>query len=161
MCRRLIKYVLTILLVLPVSLAPEVSMAGHIAMSQQSDGTLAYIGFMHSDKLAQNIKRYPKLYKSHDAGKIQTGRFKYHVTAVLFDADSNKRITDAEVWVRVSPLGFGGSYQLLKPMETSGVIEYCNNFNISPDHRYIVDLRINRTDRPTEIRMRFNHELPY
>ena len=97
MCKRLMKYVLITLLVLPVSLAPAVSTAGHIAMSQQSDGTLAYVGFMHSDKLAQNIKRYPKLYKSHDIGKIQTGRFKYHVTAVLFDADSNKRITDAEV----------------------------------------------------------------
>jgi|TARA_B100000315_G_scaffold184735_1_gene173819 hypothetical protein len=143
-----------------MSLAPEISQAGHTAMSQQADGTIAYVGFMHTKKLARQVRLYPSTYKDHGAKQIPTGKFKYHINAVLFDADSHKRITNAEVRARVAPLGFGGSFKLLEPMLTAGVIEYCDYLDIRPSHRYRVDLSIKIPGRPNEIRMRFDHELP-
>jgi hypothetical protein len=160
MCGRLLRLAYWTLLVAPISLAPEISQAGHIAMSQQADGTIAYVGFMHTKKLARQIRLYPSSYKVHAAKKIPSGRFKYHINAVLFEADSHKRITNAEVRARVAPLGFGGSFKLLGPMLTAGVIEYCDYFDIPPDHHYRVDLSIKLPGRRNEIRMRFDHELP-
>ncbi len=128
-----------------------VSSANHLGRSQVVDGTVVYLGIMAADVIREHPDQYPK----HERQKIPSGPHVHHVMLALFDVSSGERITDADVEVRVSPLGLSGPKKRLDPTSVAGAVTYCNYFALAPTETYVIQALIRRPGVPHVIRAKF------
>ena len=100
-----------------------------------------YLGVMAVDA----IRAQPTvLYEEQMHGGIPKGENVYHVLVSLLDRGTGDRIEDATVTAKVAPLGLGGSTRTMEVMYSSGVICYCNWFEMTPGEHYHVSVLIER-----------------
>ena len=130
---------------------PVASSADHVGQSLVVGGMEVHLGIM----AAQVLRQHPEQYPYHEQSKIPSGKNMYHVLLALFDRSNGERITDADVEVRVSPLGLSGPKKRLEPMSVAGAITYCNYFKLSPTEMYILRADIRRPDLSRAIRAEF------
>lgn len=130
---------------------PDVSVADDFGRFKVVDGMTVYLGVIAADVLRDN----PQEYTYHNPGKIPSGHKTYHVLLALFDKASGKRVTDAEVAARISPLGLAGPKKKFDPMTVAGVVTYCNYFRLSATDRYVIDAEIRRPGVSRTIRAKF------
>ena len=86
-------------------LLPASSAAAPEDRSRIVDGMSVYLGIMSTKVLLADPAKYPEHFRD---GAPPSGRDMYHVLLTLFDRSSGARITDADVVMRVSPLGLAG-----------------------------------------------------
>lgn len=87
-------------------------------------------------------------------GGVPSGRGQQHLVVALFDKESKKRITDAEVWASVGEIGLSATKKKLRPI-ASGMMGYGNYFKMDAPGRYRIHLEIKRPDMATPVRADF------
>ena len=88
-----------------VMISAPSSSAGQAGMSQLADGVLVFLGVMPTEAMWEHRAFYP----AHCPGRRGAkGENVHHVILALFDHATGERIIDADVEVRVSPLGLVG-----------------------------------------------------
>jgi len=109
--------------------------------SYTADGITIYVGLIPTDRMWA----HPEVYGEHKVTqKVPKGPNMYHVLVALYDRASGRRITDADVEMRISPLGLVGALKPLHPMMVGGVVTYCNYFRMTPNDIYRVRVSIHR-----------------
>jgi hypothetical protein len=131
-----------------------------IAAAQSGDqktvgGISVYLGILP----AAMVQGHPKGHAEqamHDG--VPRGRDAYHVMAAVFDAANGKRIENANVEARVSPIGLAGVARTLEPMQIAGTVTYGNYFTIQPNEPYRILISIARDGETKPITLEFSHE---
>jgi len=89
---------------------------------------------------------------------VPRGRDAYHVMAAVFDAANGKRIENARIEARVSPIGLAGVTRTLEPMQIAGTVTYGNYFTIQPNESYRILISIARDGETKPLTLEFSHE---
>ncbi len=130
--------------------------AGHPMQSETADGVRVYLGIMPATMLREHGEEY----REHNAQcPPPGGSDSHHVMIALFDESSGERITDADVEVRVSPLGLVGPRKHLHPIPVADATSYCNYFSLSTPDTYTINVDIRRPNAPGVIRTKFVYRL--
>jgi hypothetical protein len=144
--------VLGVLLAGLLAAVPAAAAPGDLDWSRTVDGMRVHLGVIS----AREMRRHPDRYTEHfAAGGPPSGPHMYHVLVTLLERASGVRITDAEVEMRVSPLGLAGPEKRLEPMAAGGLVCYCNYFYMPPSDRYEISVRIRRPPGSHVARARF------
>lgn len=99
-------------------------------------------------------------------GGTPTWGEQYHLIVTLFEQDSGKRISDAEVKATVFNMRspgkrVGGPQKRLEPMQFAGTQSYGNYFNMPGPAPYRIELEIRRAGARDQIKIpiEFRHSL--
>ena len=104
-------------------------------------GMLIYLGITPSGVLRDD----PKHYGNHNKQcPVPSSADSYHVMVALFDKLTGKRIVNADVYARVSPLGLVGRRKHFGAITVAGAVTYCNYFDLSTTDRYDINLEVKR-----------------
>ncbi len=115
--------------------------ASALNRSYTADGITIYVGLVP----AARMWAHPKIYGGNEVAlKVPKGPNMYHVLVALYDRESGRRIKNAKVEMRISPLGLVGPLKPLHPMAIGGDVTYCNYFKMTPDNIYRVRISIHR-----------------
>ena len=134
-----------------VAMLPSVSSADHWGQSVKANGLVAYMGITP----AEVIRKHPDQYPQHARDEVPSGKNEYHVLLALFDSSSGERIIDADIEVRVFPIGLAGVKKHLYPMSVAGEITYCNFFEMSPTDVYVIRAQVHRPGRTRAVEAEF------
>ena len=140
-----------------LALVSNAAAADHLGQSVVVDGVLVYLGVVPSSMLRHDVKYYSG---HNEQCPVPGGRDNKHVMVALFDSTTGERITDADVYGRVSPLGLVGPRKHFGPVEVAGAVTYCNYFDLPPTDSYRIDMEIRRDGSSEVIEARFNYR-PY
>ncbi len=138
-------------------LFPAAVSAGHPELVETVGGVRVHLGIIPAETLRLDAKH---LGEHNLQCPPPRARNSYHVLVALFDASSGERITDAEVKVRISPLGLVGSRKHLHPLSVADAVTYCNYFDLSSMDTYFVEVEIRRRDATDVIQATFEFK-PY
>jgi hypothetical protein len=147
--------------VLSLSSAIFAVLAGVSALAADSgsyktkDGIAVYLGVLPAAMVRGHPKDHPES-AMHDG--VPRGRDAYHVIAAVFDAASGKRVENANVEARVSPIGLAGVARTLEPMQIAGTVTYGNYFTIQSNEPYRILISIARGGETKPITLEFSHE---
>ncbi|MFQ5953437.1 MAG: hypothetical protein ACE5JZ_00055 [Kiloniellales bacterium] len=120
--------------------------------SQTVDGMLVHLGIMSTQVMRQHPDQYPEHFIE---GEPPAGRHMYHVLVTVFERSSGERITNADVEMRVSPIGLAGRQKHLHAMSVRGAACYCNYFYMPPTDSYRISVQIRRPGVPVVARAKF------
>jgi hypothetical protein len=137
-----------------LALTPSSLAADHLGQAVIADGVVIYLGVMRSQTLVGDTASYG------DHNMLcppPGGHDNYHVMVALFDSDTGERITDADVYARVSSLGLVGPRKHFGAVEVAGAMCYCNYFDLSAFDRYNVKIDITRSESPKVIHAQFTY----
>ena len=123
-----------------LAMAASPASGDHLGRSVIAGGIAVYLGVMPAEVLRAHLERYPR----HEGTKIPAGKNVYHVLLALFDHATGARITDADVFATVAPLGLGAASKRLEGTTVAGVVTYCNYFPMSVGESYVIRARIRR-----------------
>ncbi|MGI0526700.1 hypothetical protein ABY43_21335 [Rhizobium giardinii] len=120
-------------------------------------GDLAvYLGVIPAAMLRGHDTQHPE---SQMHGTPPRGVHAYHIVVAVFDAESGRRIEDAQVAAIVSGLGHVGRISIrLEPMVIAGTVTYGNFVALSGIDRYTIAVEIRRTGHPTPQHVDFTYE---
>lgn len=142
---------------LALALASNSAAADRLGQSVVVDGVLVYLGVVPSSSLRSDVKHY----SGHNAQcPVPGGRDNHHIMIALFDRATGERITDADVYGRVSPLGLVGPRKHFGAVTVAGVVTYCNYFDLPPRDVYKIDMEIRRDGGAGAIEASFSYK-PY
>lgn len=125
--------------------------AGH----RTTDGLSVYLGVVP----AAMVRGHPKGHSEEAMhGGIPRGPHAYHVIVAIFDAETGKRVEDAAVEARVSPVGLSGITRRLEPMAIVGTVTYGNYFSLRSSDVYRVAVTITRGAGAPPVIVEFDYE---
>lgn len=129
--------------------------ADNVGQTAMADGVLVYLGITPSKVLRNDPEHYAK---HNELCPVPSGANSYHVMVALFDRDTGERIVDADVYVRVSPLGLTGKRKHFGAIAVAGAVTYCNYFNLSKSDRYDIKVDIKRSGAAKVVTARFTYK---
>lgn len=120
-------------------------------------GDLAvYLGVIPAAMLRGHDSQHPEA-QMH--GAPPRGVHAYHIVIAIFDAETGRRIEDAQVTAIVSGLGHVGRTSIrLEPMVIARTVTYGNFVELSGVDRYTIVVEIRRPGHPTPQRVDFTYE---
>ncbi len=127
------------------------ALAGFVGESKTVDGLTVHLGVVPTKVL----RRHPERFPNHDGAKVPAGRHMHHLVLAVYDKLTGDRVNDAEIDLRVSPLGLVGSARALHKMQVSGVTTYCNYFRMLDGDIYEVLATIKRPQQSRVSRAKF------
>jgi hypothetical protein len=137
------------------ALAGASALAADSGSYKTKDGIAVYLGILPAAMVRGHPKDHPES-AMHDG--VPRGRDAYHVIAAVFDAASGKRVENANVEARVSPIGLAGVARTLEPMQIAGTVTYGNYFTIQSNEPYRILISIARGGETKPITLEFSHE---
>lgn len=129
--------------------------AADVATHKVVNGVAIYLGVLPSEMILGHPHSHTEA-EMH--GGVPAGEHRYHVTVVLFDAATGKRITGAQVKARVSELGLSATEKKLEPMLIAGTISYGNYFTMSGTGIYRIQVQIRRPGVAQAIEAEFEYQ---
>lgn len=105
-----------------------------------------YFGVLPSELMGHSPEHPEKV--THGSASA-TGQ-QHHVVVAVFDTESGRRITDADVTATVGGLGLTSTTKKLEPMSIAGTVSYGNFFQMSRPYQYRFLIKI----RPHGVRDR-------
>lgn len=121
---------------------------------QVVDGVAIYLGVVP----AQIIQGHPREHEeSRMHGGVPASRYRHHVMVAPFDAETGRRIEDAQVTAAVTELGLASKQKTLEPMRINDSITYGNYFDIRGKGTYRIEVQIRRPGHAGPIKATFNH----
>lgn len=123
--------------------------AGHQAQHLKIGGMEIYYGMLP----VELVQGHPT-----DHGGKPAGKSSVHLVVALFDSTTGRRISDAEVGVRIHELGLGDQSKKLDPMRIADTVTYGQYFRMAGPGPYRVSLSIRRPGMATPIEAKF--EIP-
>ena len=117
------------------------------------EGTEIYLGVVAAETISA---QYPK--DSEEAsmhGGVPRGRDYYHLNVSLFDARTRTLVTDAQVQMTVSELGFPAVTKQLELMAFDNMQSYGHYFRMPRKNPYAAKVQIRRPGVPRTIEARF------
>lgn len=123
--------------------------------SKTIDNVVIYMGLLPAQMVRGHL---PSHSENTMHGGIPTGKGEYHVVIALFDATTGKRISGADIRVRVREIGLSGEEKKLDPMEIAGTETYGNYFSMAGNGPFRIILMITVPGHPKEIKTEFVHK---
>lgn len=102
------------------------------------DGIDIYIGLIPSEMIQGKMSLREQ--KMHGGALKASGQ--YHLVIALFNAETGKRIANAEVTASIAEIGFSGNNKDLELMKMNKVETYGNYFSIPKSKPYRVLLKL-------------------
>lgn len=127
---------------------PAASAAEQWQQSSAVDGVFVHLGIMPANVIRDHPEYYPEY---HAQGTPRRGKISYHVVVAVFDAQSGKRIVDADVSARESPLALVGPEKDFQPLSVAGAVTYYNYFELSTKDTYTIKVKIRRPSVPSPV----------
>lgn len=115
------------------------------ALQQVVEGVEVYLGVVPAEMVASR----PRMERKMHGGAAATSG--YHVMVALFDRETGKRITDAQVSARLGPPSNPGTETRLEPMAINGASSYGNYLDMARGGSYRIDVQIRRPGTPDPI----------
>lgn len=135
-------------------LASNAAFAGDTSGYTTVDGVLIYYAVVPSELVRAFPSGSPEA-EMH--GGVPGGRHVHHLQVAAFDADTNERITDAQVTASIAELGLGAQSIELEPFLVDDVLTYGGYFEFSKLATYAIELQIERPDAAAATRTRFDY----
>jgi len=88
-------------------------------------------------------------------GRVPSSQHTYHVMVALFDAQSLRRITDADVTASVAEIGFAGEQKRLEKFSVADAVTYGNYFEMRPNILYRIMVTVKAPDFKDEAHLSF------
>lgn len=149
--------------ILPALLGLALLLAGPILSPALADTTgegktvgnvIIYMGLLPAEMIRGHPNQHPEA-TMH--GGMPGGTGEYHLVIALFNARNGQRISNAEVWARVSEVGLAGEEQKLEPMLIAGTETYGNFVRMVGAAQFRISLRIRIPGEADEIKAEFDH----
>ncbi|MDR9437031.1 MAG: hypothetical protein RI563_09115 [Thiohalophilus sp.] len=121
-------------------------------------GVSIYLGVVPASVVIDHDPEHPER-KMH-GGTPRDSHYE-HVMVALFDEQSGKRITEAEVTAKVSRPGLQPIRKKLEPMAISGAMTFGNYFKMAEDGTYRVEVKISHPGKTGAVKAVFEHEHKY
>jgi len=131
--------------------------SGEAGFRKEVDGFEVYLAVMPAAVL-----RGPAAEEESGASPFRrppAARDTHHVMVSLFESSSGRRVTDAQVEVRVAALGFSGEKKVLEPAEVAGAQLYGAAFPMMGRGPFRVDVEflLPGAKRARRVRFYFSH----
>jgi len=127
------------------------------SLSRTVAGTTIHLGIV---PLKQAVQRAASSPEQVTHGLRKPGKSDQHLVVALSDARSGQRISDADVTVTVSELGFASQEKRLQPMTTGGAPSYGNTFSMKPGAQYVIKVSVWRPGVHTATEAKFDFTRP-
>lgn len=119
-------------------------------------GLTVYLGVMPSALLRGEVEEHAEA--AH--GDVPRDRHRYHVLVAVFDAASGRRVEDAVVEARVTPLGLGPVVRQLQPMSIAEAVTYGNYFIMPDEGQYRIVFTITtKSTPPVSVEFLYEHRI--
>lgn len=147
------------LIVLIISFMVILSFNSSFAIEEQSNyktinGMSIYYGVIPSEI----VEGHPKQHSEREMhGGVPRDSNQFHLIVSLFDNETNKRISDAEITATINELGLSGETKKLEPMNIADTITYGNYFRIDINKTYEINLQIQRPNIEGITKVKFTH----
>lgn len=118
---------------------------------QVVDGLLVYLGVLP----AEMIRGHPR---EHPESEMHGGfpdDYRHHIIVAIFDEDSGKRITAADVSVKVIGVDAAGSERKLDAMAIEGKRTFGGYFRMPGTGPYHIEVRIRLPEMSTPVKANF------
>lgn len=157
--RGLVSCLLSIFALLAIAFAPTAQAQPMLdESSKTAGGLLVYVGFLPAEMLKTHA---PAHAEKQMHGGVPKGRHEYHLVVAVFDEKTGDRVSDAEVFARISPLGLSGSRKKLEPMEIAGTTTYGEFFDLPSADMYTIALEIRGAGTRSRVKFDFTfHHYP-
>lgn len=154
MPERMVQYLSAVVLsmVLASWISPAAAEVGD--ESKTVGGITFYMGILPSEMVVGHPKEHPES-SMHGGARVRSSR--YHIVVALFDQASGRRITDAEVHARVTPLGMAGEEKVLESMPIGEALSFGNYFTMSGKGPFRIAIRVRRPDATGQVEAVFEH----
>lgn len=116
------------------------------------DGVAIYLGIMPAEIILGHQAEHSGRKMPHAA---PTGADEDHFVIALFDSNTGKRITNAQVRATIGEVGLPGQTKDLQPMKIADTITYGNYFELPGGNEYRIRLQIRIPGRPNAIEAEF------
>lgn len=126
-------------------------------LERTANGLTIYLGVMPAQLLQGHEPGHPEK-EMH--GGVPRGKHRYHVMVAVFEKESGRRVTDAQVRARVAEVGLAGQDKVLEPMVIAGAMTFGNYFTMAAPRPYDIAISIRRpgTQRPVEVKFVHRHQ---
>lgn len=146
MGERVVRAIHATLLMFALGTWPIGAVADSAYDSKTVDGMRFYVGILPSEMVVGHPKEHAE---GAMHGGVAAQRRQYHVVVALFDVATGERISDAQVTVRVTPLGLAGEDKRLQPMQIGDAPSYGNYFAMPGKGPFRI---VVRAQRPSSMR---------
>lgn len=142
----------TVILALMLAVASAQADNGY----QMADGLAIYLGIVP----ASVVRGHPSSHAERTMhGGAGTQRHQQHIIVAVFDAETGKRIENADIEATIAGLGHVGHQRIkLEPMTIANTITYGAFVNLSGDDRYEIAIDIVVRDRSRPVSAKFTIE---
>ena len=118
------------------------------------DGTLIYYAIVP----AEVVRAFPRgTAEAEMHGGVPDGRHVHHLQVAAIDAETNERITDAQVTASIAELGLSPQKIELEPFLIDDVLTYGGYFEFSNLATYSIDIQIERPGAAAATPARFDY----
>lgn len=123
--------------------------------ARTASGLTVYLGVLPAAMIQGTTQEHAEV--AH--GDVPRGPHAYHVVTAVFDAESGKRIEDAAIEARVTPLGLVPVTRRLDRMIIAGTVTYGGFFTMRGDvpHRIAFAVTTPRRPEPVVVEFRYEH----
>lgn len=118
-------------------------------------GLSVYLGVLPAEMVRGHPEDHPE---ETMHGGIPRGAHTHHVIVAIFDSANGKRVEDAVVTARVSPLALGSVSRRLEAMEIAETVTYGNYFDFPGRDAYRIAISISRPAAPSPVNLEFSYE---
>ena len=125
--KRMFQILCSTLLFMALAPWPAATAADSSSETKTVGGIKFYVGILPSEMVLGHPKEHSES-SMHGGPSARSGQ--YHIVVALFDAATERRISDAQVRARVTPLGMGGEEKALEAMPIGNAPSYGNFFNM-------------------------------
>lgn len=115
------------------------------------DGFSVYLGVLPAEMIRGHPKEHPE---SQMHGGFPTD-YRHHIVVAVFDEDTSKRITNADVSARIVTVNAAGPDKKLEAMTIGGKRTYGNYFRMPGTGPYRIEIQIQLPGTPIPIKASF------
>lgn len=145
-------FAIVIALLAALGMVPTVSASATANEHKVIDGISIYFGMVPAEIVRENRPEDPA---GEMHGGPPAGTHVYHLIVALFDQQTDKRISDAQISASISEINHPGHLRKLEPMLIAGTIAYGNYFDLPGSGPYRIVVQIRHAGQPGVIEAEF------
>ncbi len=135
---------------------PAPAAASHVDQYKVAGHMAVYLGVLPPEIVRGHTPEHPD--RTAHAGAPRA-RKSSHLVIALFDTNDGKRLSDAEVYVRVARTGSAGERKKLETMKIGDAVSFGNEFMMSAagPYRITVEIRAAGAAKPVTAEFKYKH----
>lgn len=107
------------------------------------------------------IKGHPSSHREATMhGGPRMGPHQFHILVAVFDAETGKRVEDANVAATVTGVGLAATTKVLEPMRIADTTTYGNYYDLSGSRQFRIAVEVKRPSEKKPVTLEFAYKHP-